>query len=109
MRPCSRFVAANKRDPRDQGAVAEVAPGITRRSFVRGLFAGIAAVAVATRLAPEIPKLQDPRLPPGWSVTHDRRGEYTIRHNFAIKAQWTEVLGEELRETFRVHYEGYVP
>lgn len=55
---------------------------------MRGVFAAIAAVSIDARLAPSRPAIKlRPELPPGWSVTHDGVGLYTIRHPILCEAE----------------------
>lgn len=77
--------------------MADDAPRHSRRSFLRGLFVSVAAVAVASRLAPEIPKLE---------LEHDFERGYTYAR-FGTREMWTStpISDIDYEEIGRAHTE----
>lgn len=45
---------------------------MNRRKFMQGMLAGVASVAIATKIAPKFPELKEQSFPTGWTVTEDK-------------------------------------
>jgi hypothetical protein len=48
---------------------------MNRRELLKGLIAGVATVAIASKMAPRFPVFETTTFPTGWIVTEDEIGE----------------------------------
>lgn len=77
---------------------------MNRRKFIYGLLAGVASVAIATKLAPKFPEFVETSFPTGWIVTEDEIDEGLYGE---IGERYAKALAMSMRET-NARFVGYV-
>ena len=69
---------------------------MNRRKFMQGMLAGIATVAIASKLAPKFPVFEDSTFPTGWIVTEDEIDEGLYGE---ISSHYADALAYSMRQT----------
>ena len=79
---------------------------MNRRKFMQGLLAGVATVAIATKLAPKFPVLETQSFPTGWIIADEEiedglYGEIGHRYANALAKSMSETLEQTSAMVFR--------